>query len=74
MVLRAVQQYAFLQPVPAGRTPHKQSLRSKSVPAQVFLTHLHSDHHADLASFYVQAMFGRTTPWEVSPCLLPHKW
>jgi ribonuclease Z len=32
---------------------------------QVFLTHLHSDHHADLASLYVGAMFGRRTPWEV---------
>ena len=32
---------------------------------QVFLTHLHSDHIADLATFYVGAMFGRTQPWEV---------
>ena len=32
---------------------------------QVFLTHLHSDHIADLATFYVGAMFGRTEPWEV---------
>ncbi len=32
---------------------------------QVFLTHLHSDHHADLASLYVGAMFGRKTAWEV---------
>jgi len=32
---------------------------------QVFLTHLHSDHIADLATFYVGAMFGRTKPWEV---------
>lgn len=32
---------------------------------QVFLTHLHSDHIADLATFYVDAMFGRTEPWEV---------
>lgn len=31
----------------------------------MFLTHLHSDHHADLASLYVGAMFGRRTPWEV---------
>ena len=36
-----------------------------SVPAQVFLTHLHSDHIADLATFYVGAMFGRTQPWHV---------
>ena len=34
---------------------------------QVFLSHLHSDHHADLASLYVGAMFGRTEPWEVEP-------
>jgi ribonuclease BN (tRNA processing enzyme) len=34
-------------------------------PAQVFLTHLHSDHIADLATFYVGAMFGRTQPWHV---------
>ena len=33
--------------------------------AQVFLTHLHSDHHADLATLYAGAMFGRTEPWEV---------
>lgn len=32
---------------------------------QVFLTHLHSDHHADLATLYVGAMFGRKQPWEV---------
>lgn len=32
---------------------------------QVFLTHLHSDHIADLATFYAGAMFGRTEPWEV---------
>ncbi|WIA34413.1 hypothetical protein OEZ86_012748 [Tetradesmus obliquus] len=32
---------------------------------KVFLTHLHSDHHADLASLYVGAMFGRKQPWEV---------
>lgn len=32
---------------------------------QVFLTHLHSDHIADLATFYVGAMFGRTRPWHV---------
>lgn len=32
---------------------------------QVFITHLHSDHHADLASLYVGAMFGRRQPWEV---------
>ena len=32
---------------------------------QVFLTHLHSDHIADLATFYVGAMFGRTQPWHV---------
>jgi ribonuclease BN (tRNA processing enzyme) len=31
----------------------------------VFLTHLHSDHIADLATFYVGAMFGRTAPWHV---------
>ena len=34
-------------------------------PEQVFLTHLHSDHIADLATFYAGAMFGRTEPWEV---------
>ena len=32
---------------------------------QVFLTHLHSDHIADLATFYAGAMFGRIEPWEV---------
>lgn len=32
---------------------------------KVFLTHLHSDHHADLATLYVGAMFGRKQPWEV---------
>ncbi|KAF6254071.1 Metallo-hydrolase/oxidoreductase [Scenedesmus sp. NREL 46B-D3] len=32
---------------------------------KVFITHLHSDHHADLASLYVGAMFGRRQPWEV---------
>lgn len=32
---------------------------------QVFLTHLHSDHHADLATLYAGAMFGRHEPWEV---------
>ena len=36
-----------------------------SLGPQVFLTHLHSDHIADLATFYVDAMFGRTKPWEV---------
>lgn len=29
------------------------------------MTHLHSDHIADLATFYVGAMFGRKKPWEV---------
>lgn len=29
------------------------------------MTHLHSDHIADLATFYVDAMFGRTEPWEI---------
>jgi ribonuclease BN (tRNA processing enzyme) len=33
--------------------------------AQVFLSHLHSDHHADLASLYVNAMFGRKVPLEI---------
>ena len=32
---------------------------------RVFLSHLHSDHIADLASLYVGAIFGRTEPWEV---------
>ena len=32
---------------------------------QVFLSHLHSDHHADLASLYVNAMFGRKVPLEI---------
>lgn len=32
---------------------------------QVFLTHLHSDHHADLGTLYAGAMFGRKQPWEV---------
>jgi ribonuclease BN (tRNA processing enzyme) len=36
-----------------------------AAPLQVFITHLHSDHHADLASLYVGAMFGRKQPWEV---------
>ena len=36
-----------------------------SPPSQVFLSHLHSDHIADLASLYVGAMFGRLVPWEV---------
>ena len=31
----------------------------------MFLSHLHSDHIADLASLYVGAMFGRVVPWEV---------
>jgi len=31
----------------------------------VFLTHLHSDHLADLATLYVAAKYGRTTPLEV---------
>ena len=31
----------------------------------MFLSHLHSDHHADLASLYVNAMFGRKVPLEV---------
>jgi ribonuclease BN (tRNA processing enzyme) len=35
------------------------------VSAQVFLSHLHSDHHADLASLYVNAMFGRKVPLEI---------
>ncbi|EIE20382.1 Metallo-hydrolase/oxidoreductase [Coccomyxa subellipsoidea C-169] len=45
------------------------NLIATGVPAaklnKVFLSHLHSDHHADLASLYVGAMFGRTKPWEV---------
>ncbi|KIY95387.1 ribonuclease Z [Monoraphidium neglectum] len=36
-----------------------------STLTKVFLTHLHSDHHADLATLYVGAMFGRKQPWEV---------
>ena len=32
---------------------------------QVFISHLHSDHIADLASLYIGAMFGRTKAWEV---------
>lgn len=28
-------------------------------PLQVFVSHLHSDHIADLASLYIGAMFGR---------------
>lgn len=32
---------------------------------KVFLTHLHSDHLADLATLYVAAKYGRTTPLEV---------
>ncbi|KAK9813508.1 hypothetical protein WJX73_003209 [Symbiochloris irregularis] len=32
---------------------------------KVFLSHLHSDHIADLASLYIGAMFGRTHAWEV---------
>lgn len=32
---------------------------------KVFLSHLHSDHHADLASLYVNAMFGRKVPLEI---------
>ena len=52
----------------------KTSLRPNVLPVlcktnvlwlQVFLTHLHSDHIADLATFYAGAMFGRTEPWEV---------
>jgi hypothetical protein len=39
--------------------------RSPRPRPQVFLTHLHSDHHADLATLYVGAMFGRKQPWEV---------
>ena len=31
----------------------------------MFLSHLHSDHHADLASLYVNAMFGRKVPLEI---------
>lgn len=31
----------------------------------MFLSHLHSDHIADLASLYIGAMFGRTHAWEV---------
>ncbi|CAL8465140.1 g4675 [Coccomyxa elongata] len=45
------------------------NLIATGVPAaklnKVFLSHLHSDHHADLASLYVGAMFGRREPWEV---------
>lgn len=33
--------------------------------AQVFISHLHSDHIADLATLYVTAMFGRVVPLEV---------
>ena len=29
------------------------------MPLQVFVSHLHSDHIADLASLYIGAMFGR---------------
>lgn len=43
-------------------------LSSLQLSSQVFLSHLHSDHHADLASLYVGAMFGRREPWEVSHC------
>ncbi len=32
---------------------------------KVFLSHLHSDHIADLASLYVGRIFGRRVPWEV---------
>lgn len=32
---------------------------------QVFISHLHSDHIADLASLYIGAMFGRRRAWEV---------
>ncbi|DBA94973.1 TPA: hypothetical protein ACH3X1_002498 [Trebouxia sp. C0004] len=46
-----------------------QNLLATGIPAaqltKVFLTHLHSDHIADLATFYAGAMFGRTEPWEV---------
>ncbi|KAK9811899.1 hypothetical protein WJX72_012114 [[Myrmecia] bisecta] len=45
------------------------NLLATGVPAaeltKVFLTHLHSDHIADLATFYVNAMFGRREAWEV---------
>lgn len=46
-----------------------QNLLATATPlkdlTKVFLTHLHSDHHADLATLYAGAMFGRTEPWEV---------
>ena len=32
---------------------------------QVFVSHLHSDHIADLASLYIGAMFGRRRAWGV---------
>lgn len=37
----------------------------QSTLTRVFLSHLHSDHIADLASLYVGAIFGRKEPWEV---------
>lgn len=48
--------------------PHTHTFPPNSphdVPTQVFLSHLHSDHVADLATLYVAAKYGRTTPLEV---------
>lgn len=51
---------------PISAAPDETMLLSQSHACrQVFLTHLHSDHHADLATLYVGAMFGRKQPWEV---------
>ena len=47
------------------RTRASHRVHHEPVTPQVFLTHLHSDHIADLATFYVGAMFGRTRPWHV---------
>ena len=53
-------------PSPRSLLPSHTLRMSQLTPRpQVFLSHLHSDHIADLASLYVGAMFGRVVPWEV---------
>ena len=48
-----------------GSFPLLRVLLDELCILQVFLSHLHSDHHADLASLYVNAMFGRKVPLEI---------
>lgn len=64
--LVGIQAYVVTQQENLLRCSHKGTDKGCArCSAQVFLSHLHSDHHADLASLYVGAMFGRREPWEV---------